>query len=92
MEEEPDKETEQLLELIAIAQQFMDDMTDMYNDSLEYYLNRVIGLDDEMEELEGASGGSSDDDEGESTAPKGGKGKNSEEPNGPEAKKDCKQQ
>jgi hypothetical protein len=69
----------------------MDDMADMYNDSLEYYLNRVIGLDDAMmgmdsDEMEMM--GSDDDDQ---PAPKGGKAKKNAQPDaGAEAKKDCK--
>lgn len=93
LEEEPDKETTVLLELIGMASQFMDDMSDMYNDSLEYYLNRIIGLDDEMAEL--GSDGSDDDSDSDDDMPKSGKNKKIkefDEPSGPEGKKDCKQQ
>jgi hypothetical protein len=92
LEEEPDKETTVLLELIGMASQFMDDMSDMYNDSLEYYLNRIIGLDDEMAEL--GSDGSDDDSDSDDDMPKSGKNKKIkefDEPSGPEGKKDCKQ-
>lgn len=97
MEENPeDDELNQLLDQIGEASQFMADMADMYNDSLEYYLNRVIGLDD-MEGMEGMDGmgGSDDDDEDDmDEQPKGKKGKGAAGMSAKEAqaKKDCKQQ
>ena len=52
----------------------MEDMSDMFNDSLEYYLDRVIGVNCH-EDFEGMDMGGSDDDDdfGGPPMPMGGK-------------------
>jgi len=78
MQEDPeDKAIQELMDQIGEAAQFMAYLDDMYNESLEFYLNRVSELNN-MADLDGMGEGEDSDDDGQQK--------------GEKAKKDCKQQ
>jgi len=101
VDSEPDEETQKQLEDLDEATQFCEDVGDMYEDALEYYLNFATSMDDMMGGMgmPGEEGGEygDEDEEEEEEKPKKGKGKGKDKevegPAGDDAakKEECKQ-